>query len=74
MIKEKCALQCPFALKVYLFVYMTALSACMPAWQKRASDPITDGCKPPWGFWELNSGPLEEQPELLTSKPSLQPL
>ena len=24
------------------------------------------------GFWELNSGPLEEQPILLTSEPSLQ--
>jgi hypothetical protein len=29
--------------------------------QKRASDPITDGCEPPCGCWELNSGPLEEQ-------------
>jgi hypothetical protein len=27
----------------------------------RASDPITDGCEPPCGCWELNSGPLEEQ-------------
>ena len=32
-----------------------------PAGQKRASDPITDGCEPPCGCWELNSGPLEEQ-------------
>ena len=30
--------------------------------QKRASDPITNGCEPPCGCWELNSGPLEEQP------------
>jgi hypothetical protein len=42
--------------------------------QKRASDPITDGCEPPCGCWELNSGPLEEQSVLLTSEPSLQPL
>jgi hypothetical protein len=41
--------------------------------QKRASDLITDGCEPPCGFWELNSGPLEEQSVLLTSEPSLQP-
>jgi hypothetical protein len=41
--------------------------------QKRASDPITDGCEPPCGYWELNSGPLEEQLELLTAEPSLQP-
>ncbi|EDL23115.1 mCG145372, partial [Mus musculus] len=39
---------------------------------KRASDPITDGCEPPCGCWELNSGPLEEQPVLLTAEPSLQ--
>ena len=32
-----------------------------------------DGCEPPCGWWELNSGPLEEQSVLLTTKPSLQP-
>jgi hypothetical protein len=37
------------------------------------SDLITDGCEPPSGSWELNSGPLEEQSVLLTSEPSLQP-
>ena len=41
--------------------------------QKRASEPITDGCEPPCGCWDLNSGPLEEQLVLLTSEPSLQP-
>ena len=46
----------------------------MPADQKRAPDPITDGCEPSCGCWELNSGPLEEQAMLLTSEPSLQPL
>ena len=46
----------------------------MPELQKRASDPITDGCLPPCGCWELNSGLLEEQPVLLTTEPSLQPL
>ena len=40
--------------------------------QKRASDLITDGCKPPCGPWDLNSGPLEEQSVLLTAEPSLQ--
>jgi hypothetical protein len=39
--------------------------------QKRASDPITDGCEPPCGCWELNSGHLEEQSVLLTTEPSL---
>jgi hypothetical protein len=42
--------------------------------QKRASDPITDGCEPPCGCWELNLGPLEEVLVLLTTEPSLQPL
>jgi hypothetical protein len=40
--------------------------------QKRASNLITDGCEPPCGFWDLNSGPLEEQSVLLTAEPSLQ--
>jgi hypothetical protein len=40
-------------------------------YQKRASDPITDGCEPPYGFWELNSGPLEEQSGPLVTEPSL---
>jgi hypothetical protein len=41
--------------------------------QKRASDLITDGCEPPCGCWDLNSGPSEEQSVLLTAEPSLQP-
>jgi hypothetical protein len=52
---------------------MSDLSVCTPACQKRASDPITDGCEPPGRCQELNSGPLEEQPVLLTTEPSLQP-
>jgi hypothetical protein len=39
----------------------------------RASDPTTNGCEPPCGCWELNSGRLEEQSVLLTAEPSLQP-
>ncbi|GAB1301764.1 Set1/Ash2 histone methyltransferase complex subunit ASH2 [Apodemus speciosus] len=34
--------------------------------QKRASDLIMDGCEPPYGCWDLNSGPSEEQSVLLT--------
>jgi hypothetical protein len=44
----------------------------MPESQKRAPDPITDGCESPCGCWELNSGPLEEQPVLSTFESSLQ--
>jgi hypothetical protein len=43
-------------------------------YQKRASDPIADGCEPPCGCWELNSGTLEELSVLSTAKSSLQPL
>jgi hypothetical protein len=50
----------------YLYEYTVAVF-------KRASDSITDGCEPPCGCWELNSGPLEEQSVLLTAEPSLQP-
>jgi hypothetical protein len=32
-----------------------------------------DGCEPPCGCWDLNSGPSEEQSVLLTPEPSLQP-
>ena len=31
-----------------------------------------DGCEPPCGCWELNSGHLEEQSVLLTTESSLQ--
>jgi len=34
---------------------------------------VSGGCEPPHGCWELNPGPLEEQPVLLTTDPSLQP-
>ena len=62
-----------FFLKTYLFFYVySILSTCMPARQKRTPNLITDGCEPPCGCWELDSGPLEEQPVLLTSEQSLQ--
>jgi hypothetical protein len=44
----------------------------IPVCQKRASDSSIDGCEPPCGCWELDSGPLEEQPVLLTSELFLQ--
>jgi hypothetical protein len=52
---------------------MSVLSKYTPACQKRASDLNSDGCEPLCGCWELNSGPLEEQPVLLTAEPSPQP-
>jgi hypothetical protein len=38
--------------------------------RRRHQDPITDGCEPPCGCWELNSGPLKEQAMLLIAEPS----
>jgi hypothetical protein len=32
-----------------------------------------DGCEPPCGCWDLNSGPSEEQSVLLTTEPFLHP-
>ena len=34
---------------------------------------VTDSCELPYGCWELNPGPLEEQSVLLTAEPFLQP-
>ena len=47
--------------------------SAVSAGQKRAPDPIVDGCEPPCGGWELNSRPLEEQPVLLTAELSHSP-
>jgi hypothetical protein len=56
-------------LKKYYFLCIGVLPACM-------LDPlelgVTDRCELLCGCWELNLGPLEEQPELLT-EPYLQP-
>jgi hypothetical protein len=35
---------------------------------------VTDSCKPPCGYWELNLGPLEKQPVLSIAESSLKPL
>ena len=64
-----------YFLKIYS-IYFTNVwvdCCCLQTHQKKALDPITDGCEPPCGCWELNSGPLEEQLVLLTTEPSLQP-
>ena len=46
------------------------LYVCRP---EKGTRLITDGCEPPCGCWEMNSGPLEEQAMLLTTEPSFQP-
>jgi len=62
-----------FLKELLYLIYMTVHCCCFQTHQKRASDSITDGCEPPCGCWDLNSGPLGEQSVLLSAEPSLQP-
>jgi hypothetical protein len=50
------------------------LHVCLGEGVRSPKARITDGCELLCGYWELNSGPLEEQSVLLTAEPSLQPL
>ena len=57
-VKVICLFVCLF---VYLFIYLMQVHcSCFQAPQKRVADLITDGCEPPCGCGDLNSGPLEE--------------
>jgi hypothetical protein len=58
---------------IYLSLFIRVYCSCLQTHKKRALDPITDGCEPPRGCWELNSGSLKEQSVLLIAEPSLQP-
>jgi hypothetical protein len=53
-----------FIYSFYVYDYtrmcMSIFILCIWVYQKRASDPITDGCEPPCDCWHLNSEPLEE--------------
>jgi hypothetical protein len=66
-----------YLLFICLFIYL--LNICgypvsvFRHTRRGASDPITDGCEPPCGFWDLNSGPLKEKSVILTAESSLQP-
>jgi hypothetical protein len=66
-------LLCPTGLFLSLkdLLIGSVLLTCMPAHQRRAPDLVIDDCEPACGCWELSSGPLEEQPVLLTAEPSL---
>jgi len=56
---------------IYLF-YVWEFTVAIFQTHQKAPDLITDGCEPPHGCWDLNSGPLEEQTVLLTAEPPLQ--
>jgi hypothetical protein len=62
-----------FFFKDLFIVICKSHCSCLQTHQKRASDLITDGCEPPCGCWDSNSGPSEEQLVLLTTEPSRQP-
>jgi hypothetical protein len=51
-----------FYLFIYLFIYFYLYEYTVAVFRRSpvecASDPITDGCEPPCGCWDLNSGPL----------------
>ena len=77
--QESCAnLIITFA-NIFRFIYFMYVSTLYTValfrhtHKKSAWDPIIDGCELPSGCRELNSEPLEEQSELLTTEPSLQP-
>jgi hypothetical protein len=53
-----------------LYVSTLLLSSDIP---EKGTNLITDGCEPPCGCWDLNSGSPEEQSVLLTTEPSRQP-
>ena len=51
-------------------MYICVPGACrVPVKARR----VTDGCQLPHKCWEQNPGPLQQQPVLLTTEPSLQP-
>jgi hypothetical protein len=53
------------------FMYVSALLLSSDTPEECASDSITDGCEPPCGCWELNSGPVDEQSVYCTVRHTL---
>ena len=60
-------------LKIYLFIICVYTVAVFKYSRRGHQIFVTDGCEPPCGCWDLNSGPLEEQSVLLTAEPSHRP-
>jgi hypothetical protein len=59
--------------KIYLFIICVYTVAVFRYSRRGDQIFVMDGCEPPCGCWDLNSGPLEEQSVLLTAEPSYQP-
>ena len=57
---------------IYLLFYVHESTVAVFRHTRRGHRfPVTDGCESSRGCLELNSGPLEEEPVLLTTEPSL---
>lgn len=52
---------------------MCTVCICLCEPIRSTGTAIKDSCEPPYGCWQLNLGPLEEQPIFLNTEPSLQP-
>lgn len=60
-----------FCLRMYVYMYVPHVSSTWVG-QKKVLGPLElKFSLPPCGCWELNTGPLEEQPVLLTTEPCL---
>jgi hypothetical protein len=55
----------------FFFFHLFYLYGILSLSSDTPEEGITDGCEPPCGCWEMNSGPLEEQSVLSTAEPSI---
>jgi hypothetical protein len=55
-------------------IYLLYVSTLLLSSDTPEKGIITDGCEPPCGCWDLNSGSPEELSVLLPTEPFLQPL
>jgi hypothetical protein len=55
-----------FFFKIYLFIICKYTVAVFRHSRRGSQIFFTDGCEPPCGCWDLNSGPSEEQSGALT--------
>lgn len=62
-----------------VFIYVSLCTTCIQCPWRPEKDIIfpgtgvTDICEPPYGCWNLNLGPPQEQQEFLTPRPSILP-
>ena len=56
------------------FLNVFSLHVCLCDGMKYSGTGVTERYELPCVCWELNQGPLEEQPVFLTPEPPLQPL